>query len=85
MNLIILILVLSYISNLYVYLFDYEPFTRFKSKYLNYKILNCCKCFGFWFSLPIAIYLFPTIFYAITISLIISLVSAIIEKILFTW
>lgn len=84
MQTIILILTIAYIANLHTHLFDYQPYINFKIKYLNYKIFNCSKCFAFWISLPLTFFLFP-MFYSISISLVISLVAAIIEKILFQW
>ena len=84
MELVILIIALAYLANLHTHLFEAQFYQEFKSKYLNYKILNCSKCFGFYLSLPFMIYITNPIF-GFLLSLVTSLVAAIIEKILFKW
>ena len=82
MELLILIITISYITNLFTW--AYEPFRELKNYLkLNHYIFYCSKCMGFWFSLP-----FLPLFHAVhpiiflCLPFLVSLIAAIIEKIL---
>jgi len=73
----IIILAIAWFANLICWRFDHEIYLKFKNKYLDYYILNCSTCLGFWLGI---IYT-----HNIFISLVISLISALIEKYLMIW
>lgn len=80
-SLIIIIFAWCWMMNMFTWGLEMKWFVYLKDKYLDYKLFNCTKCFSFWFTLIVM--LFINITWAFPIALFISMLSTIIEKFTF--
>jgi len=80
MILLIYIFAVAWFANLFTWGFTLNVFEKFKEEYLNYKIFNCTKCFAFWLSLVIGLFIFKGIILNLLMSLVISFVANVIEE-----
>lgn len=76
---ILYIIGLAWLVNLLCWRLEWTTWLEFKEKHLNYTVLKCPTCSGFWLSLPINLIWFGPVFGFLT-SLTISFVAALMEN-----
>lgn len=85
MMILLYILACAWIANLFTWKLTWGFFLKFKKNYCDYQVFKCTPCFAFWFFLPPTFLILKTLYFTIIVCLVISLVSAIIEKNLNIW
>lgn len=78
--LILYIITMAWIANLISWKLDIPLWLKFKKQYLNYKIINCATCSGFWISIPINVILFTNPYLWFFLPFTISVVSTYFEN-----
>lgn len=74
---LIYLIAMSKITNLIVWEFDMFNFQTIKPKW---KIINCSSCCGFWLGVIVGSIFYINLFLLITLPLVISYISVIMEK-----